>query len=114
MHLSRNWLNDHVDLSGVSAADLAERLTMRTALIEGFVDQAALLEGVVVGRVLSCEPHPDADKLSLCTVHAGDGAPLQVVCGAPNVAAGQGIVYAPVGTRLPNGMKLKKAKIRGS
>ena len=113
MHLSRNWLNDHVDLSGVSAADLAERLTMRTALIEGFVDQAALLEGVVVGRVLSCEPHPDADKLSLCTVDAGDGAPLQVVCGAPNVAAGQGIVYAPVGTRLPNGMKLKKAKIRG-
>ncbi len=113
MLLSRNWLADHVDLAGVAPAELAELLTMRTALIEGFVDQGAALNGVVVGKVLTCGPHPDADRLAVCSVDHGTGEPAEVVCGAPNVAAGQTILYAPVGTRLPNGLKLKKAKIRG-
>ena len=107
MHLSLNWLADHVDLSGVTPAEIAELLTMRTALIEGFTDQAAALDGVVVGRVLTCDKHRDADRLSVCTVDHGAGEPAEVVCGAPNVAAGQTILYAPVGTKLPNGLKLK-------
>lgn len=113
MLLSLNWLRDHVDLSGLAPEQIARDLTMRTALIEGVVDQGAALEGVVVGKVLECGRHPDADRLSLCQVDDGSAEPKSVVCGAPNVAAGQTIVYAPVGTRLPNGLKLKKAKIRG-
>ncbi|MDG2148238.1 MAG: phenylalanine--tRNA ligase subunit beta [Planctomycetota bacterium] len=114
MDLSLNWLSDHVDLSGIDPQTLAHELTMRTALIEGFVDQRVGLSGVVVGEVLECGPHPGADRLRVCKVSTGDGSdPAHVVCGAPNVAAGQKVVYAPVGTRLPNGIKLKKAKIRG-
>ncbi len=74
---------------------------------------AAASRGVVTARVLDVEPHPDADRLRLCTVDYGAAAPLRVVCGAPNVADGQTVCFAPVGTTLPNGLTLKKAKIRG-
>ncbi len=113
MYLSFNWLADHVDLSGLTPAEVGEAMTMRTALVEGIHDQAAALEGVMVGEVSSCEKHPNADTLSVCKVAWGGDEPARVVCGAPNVAVGQKIFYAPVGTRLPNGVKLRKAKIRG-
>src|SRR5262245_16528788 len=113
MRISLDWLNDHVDLAGLAPQAIAEALTLRTALIEGVIDQRAALAGVVVGEVLERAPHPGADRLSLCTVGFGGGAPARVVCGAPNVAAGQKIFFAPVGTSLPNGVKLKAAKIRG-
>ena len=113
MHLSLNWLADHVDLSGVAPEEIAQQLTLKTALIEGLTDQRAALAGVVVGQVLEARPHPGADRLTLCRVEHGGERPAAVVCGAPNVAAGQKIVYAPVGTALPNGVKLKAAKIRG-
>jgi phenylalanyl-tRNA synthetase beta chain len=113
MRLSLNWVGDHVDLSGLDPERIARDLTMRTALIEEVIDQRAALAGVVVGRVLERATHPDADRLSVCRVDFGGAEPAHVVCGAPNVAAGQTIAYAPVGTRLPNGIKLKKAKIRG-
>ncbi len=113
MKLSLNWLADHVDLDGLDPATIARDLTLKTALIEGVLDQRAALAGVVVGRVLEQRRHPGADRLSLCRVEHGAGRPAEVVCGAPNVAAGQLILYAPVGTTLPNGVKLKAAKIRG-
>lgn len=113
MHLSLNWLNDHVDLSGLDPADIAETLTMRTALIEGLVDQAAAVPAVVVGEVLECGKHPNADTLSVCKVSDGTDEVRDVVCGAPNVGAGQKIFYIPAGARLPDGTKLKKTKIRG-
>ncbi len=113
MHISLNWLGDHVDLSGIAPEDIARQLTLRTALIEGVRDQRAALAGVVVGEVLECRPHPGADRLSLCRVEHGGASPAAVVCGAPNVRAGQRILFAPVGTSLPNGVKLKAAKIRG-
>jgi phenylalanyl-tRNA synthetase beta chain len=113
MYLSLNWLGDHVDLAGLAPEQIAHDLTMRTALIEGFVDQREGLHGVVVGEVLTCVQHPDADRLTVCSVEWGADRAADVVCGAPNVRAGQKIVYAPVKTRLPNGLKLKKAKIRG-
>ncbi len=113
MFLSLNWLNDHVDLGGLAPEEIARELTLKTALIEGFVDQRAALAGVVVGEVLECGRHPGADRLSLCRVGFGGERPAAVVCGAPNVAAGQKILYAPVGTSLPNGVKLKASKIRG-
>lgn len=113
MYLSLNWLHDHVDLSGLTPDQIAEALTMHTALVEGWVDQREGVNGVVVGEVLTCASHPNADRLTLCTVAHGGDAPAQVVCGAPNVAAGQRILFAPAGTALPNGVKLKKTKIRG-
>ncbi|HTE05831.1 MAG TPA: phenylalanine--tRNA ligase subunit beta [Planctomycetota bacterium] len=113
MFLSLNWLNDHVDLAGLSPDEIAQALTLKTALIEGFVDQRAALAGVVVGEVLESGRHPGADRLSLCRVAFGGERPASVVCGAPNVAAGQKILFAPVGTSLPNGVKLKASRIRG-
>jgi phenylalanyl-tRNA synthetase beta chain len=113
MLLSLNWLADHVDLSGLDAGEIARELTLKTALIEGVTDQRAALQGVVVGQVLDCRPHPGADRLSLCMVEHGGERPASVVCGAPNVAAGQRVLYAPVGTRLPDGRRLKAARIRG-
>lgn len=113
MRITLEWLSDHVDLSGLQPERIAEELTLKTALIEGVHDQGAGLRGVVVGEVLERRQHPGADRLSLCTVAFGGGSPASVVCGAPNVASGQKIFFAPVGTSLPNGLKLKAAKIRG-
>ena len=83
-----------------------------TADVEG-VERLGALDGVVTARVLEVAPHPNADRLRVCTVDPGADAPLQVVCGAPNVAKGQTVCFARVGTTLPNGLTLKRAKIRG-
>ncbi|MHC4846275.1 MAG: hypothetical protein ACYTCU_08945, partial [Planctomycetota bacterium] len=73
MHLSLNWLRDHVDLSGIEPERIADELTLKSALIEGYTDQRAALEGVVVGEVVECGPHPGADRLTLCKVDPGNG-----------------------------------------
>lgn len=112
MKLSYQWLCDLVDLEGISPEEVAEQLTMRSALIEGLERPGAALASLRVGLVLERKKHPDADRLSICQVDAGAG-PIEVVCGAPNVAAGQKIAYAPVGTELPGGLKLEARKIRG-
>ncbi len=112
MKLSLRWLADHVDLDGLDPDEIARKLTMKTALIEGIERRGAGLEQVKVGHVLEREKHPNADRLSCCRVDAGAG-PIEVVCGAPNVAAGQKIAYAPVGCTLPNGLTLEARKIRG-
>ncbi|MBL8840237.1 MAG: phenylalanine--tRNA ligase subunit beta [Planctomycetes bacterium] len=112
MKLSLRWLADHVDLAGIEPDEIARQLTMKTALIEGVERRGAGLEQVKIGHVLHREKHPNADRLSFCKVDAGSG-PIEVVCGAPNVAAGQKIAYAPVGCTLPNGLTLEARKIRG-
>jgi len=111
--ISMKWLARHVDLEGITPEDLARELTLRTAEVEGLERFAAHLDDVVVGHVQSREQHPDADKLSVCTVDVGGDETLQIVCGAPNVDAGQNVAVAQVGTRLPGDFKIKKAKIRG-
>src|SRR5438309_1686061 len=113
MKLSWRLLSEIVDLAGVSPDEGVRLLPLRVADVEG-VERIGALPGVVTARVLAVEPHPGADRLRLCTVDRG-AAPerLRVVCGAPNVAAGQVVCFAPVGTSLPNGVTLKKAKIRG-
>jgi phenylalanyl-tRNA synthetase beta chain len=116
MFVSMRWLARHVDLEGITPEQLADDLTLSTAEVEGLERFAPQLHDVVVGEVLTREPHPDAEKLSLCSVDvgsAGDGAPLAIVCGAPNVAAGQKVAVATVGTTLPGDFKIKKSKIRG-
>jgi phenylalanyl-tRNA synthetase beta chain len=113
MHVSYRWLERHVDLSGIDAEQLAGDLTLSTAEVEGVERFAPQLSDVVVGHVVERSAHPDADKLSLCRVDTGGEAPLSIVCGAPNVDAGQKVAVATVGTVLPGDFKIKKSKIRG-
>ena len=113
MLISFRWLQRHVNLAGVTPAEVAEDLTIHTAEVEGVERFAPWLSDVVVGHVVERTKHPDADKLNVCRVDLGDSEALQIVCGAPNVDAGQKVAVGRVGTRLPGDLKLKKAKIRG-
>ncbi len=112
MQWSVDWLADFVDLDGLDPCDIGERITLHTAEVDDVLEPGGGWPGVVVGRVVGVRAHPDADKLRLVTVDPG-GAEMEVVCGAPNVAEGQKIAYAPEGTVLPGGLKLEKRKIRG-
>ncbi|OQX48207.1 MAG: phenylalanine--tRNA ligase subunit beta, partial [Candidatus Sedimenticola endophacoides] len=112
MRFSEAWLREWVD-PDVGTDALAEQLSMAGLEVDSVTPVAAQFEGVYVGAVLSREQHPDADKLGVCTVDVGGEAPLQIVCGAPNVAAGQRVPVALVGAVLPGGFKIKAAKLRG-
>ena len=112
MLLSLNWLREFVPYEG-DAATLAERLTMLGLEVEEIANPFAGLAGIVVGHVLERAAHPSSDHLSVCRVDIGTGEILDIVCGAPNVAAGQKVPVAPVGTVMPGGLEIKKAKLRG-
>ncbi len=113
MRVSYQWLNEYVNLEGVSPEELAEQLTRGGIEVELVEPRDHGVKKVVVGHVKSVEPHPDADRLRVCTVDAGQGEFLNIVCGAPNVAAGQKVPVALSGARLPGGIKIKKSKLRG-
>ena len=113
MNASYRWLNEYIDLTGVSPEDLAERLTRGGIEVGSLTSRNGGVSGVKVGLVKTREPHPNADKLSLCTVDVGQGTDLQVVCGAPNVAAGQKVPVALPGASLPGGVRIKEATLRG-
>jgi phenylalanyl-tRNA synthetase beta chain len=110
--ISLDWLREYVTVP-VSPPELATRLTATGLNVEGIAEINRTYPDVVVGRVVSREPHPDADRLSLCRVDAGGGEVLQVVCGAANVRAGQDVLLAKVGAVLPGDFRIKRAKIRG-
>ncbi len=113
MLISWNWMSDFVDLDGIDPQEAAARLTLAGLEVAGVRQLCPPeLKRVVSARITELQPHPEADKLSLCTVSDGSSE-LQIVCGARNMVAGDLVVLAPVGTRLPNGMTIKKAKIRG-
>ena len=111
MKLSVNWLSEWTTVDK-SIDDLCDALTMAGLEVDGVEELGEGLEGVVIGRVEEREQHPNADKLSVCQVTDGE-VTQTVVCGAPNVAAGQHVAYARPGATLPNGMTLKVAKLRG-
>lgn len=114
MRVSYNWLQELVDVSSLSPVALAERLTMAGFEVEGIEDRRTWADGVVVGRILTAERHPDADRLQVCTVEIGAAEPLQIVCGAPNARAGLYVAVATVGTYLPVvDLKLRPTKLRG-
>jgi phenylalanyl-tRNA synthetase beta chain len=113
MLISYRWLSRHVDLSDIDPETLANDLTLSTAEVEAVEVFAPHLSQVCVGLVSERSPHPDADKLSVCKVDVGDEELLSIVCGAPNVAAGQKVAVATVGVTLPGNFKIKKSKIRG-
>jgi len=110
--ISLDWLGDYVTWEG-SPAELAERLTAAGLNVESIEEAGRAYPGVVVGKVVACDRHPDADRLSLCRVDMGTGEAVQVVCGAPNVRVDQHVLFAPVGAVLPGDFKLKRTKIRG-
>ncbi|MDH3986890.1 MAG: phenylalanine--tRNA ligase subunit beta [Gammaproteobacteria bacterium] len=112
MKFSEKWLREWVD-PAVSTEELVEQLTMAGLEVDSVEPAGAGLESLLVGEVISVDKHPDADKLKVCQVHAGQEQPLQVVCGAPNVSVGGKYPLAPVGGRMPDGMKIKKSKLRG-
>ncbi len=111
MRVSLGWLRSFIDLP--DEAELCERLTLAGLEIEEIVRSGPDLSALRVGHVLEKRPHPNADRLSLCRVDVGGPDAIAVVCGAPNVAAGQKVAIALPGTTLPDGTKLKKSKIRG-
>ncbi len=112
MKFSEQWLRSWVDPQ-VSTDELVEQLTMAGLEVGSVEPVGAGLEDLRVGEVLALEAHPDADKLRVCRVSIGEDEPLQVVCGAPNVEVGGKYPLAPVGAKLPDGMKIKKSKLRG-
>lgn len=118
MNISLNWLKEYLDIE-MPAEEVADALTsigLETGSVEEVESIRGGLRGLVIGKVLTCEAHPDSDHLHITTVDLGDGQATQIVCGAPNVAAGQTVVVATVGTTLYDGdkeFKIKKSKIRG-
>ncbi|MBQ7941494.1 MAG: phenylalanine--tRNA ligase subunit beta [Muribaculaceae bacterium] len=118
MNISYNWLKEYIDFN-LTPEELGAALTslgLECGTIEKVETIKGGLEGLVVGEVLTCENHPDSDHLHITTVDLGDGTPTQIVCGASNVAAGQHVIVATVGTKLYDGDKefaIKKSKIRG-
>lgn len=119
MRISYNWLKQFIkiDLKSEDTAAILTDLGLEVEVVEKYQSVRGGLEGVVVGHVLTCEKHPDADRLKITTVDLGDGAPVPIVCGASNVAAGQKVPVATIGTKLfdkdGNEFEIKKGKIRG-
>ncbi len=113
MRVPLSWLREYAP-TDLEPRELARRLAMTGTEVERVTTHGvAALENFVVGRVLSAEQHPDADRLKVCIVDVGDGEPKQIVCGAPNVAAGQTVGVARPGSVMPDGTRLKAAKLRG-
>lgn len=112
MKIPYTWLAEFVDLPS-DPKETAERLTLSGLECAGVEYALAGLDDVVVGEVLAVEPHPDADKLTVCRVDAGTGEPLQIVCGAPNVHAGMKAPVVTPGGRLPDGREIGRARLRG-
>ena len=108
MKLPVSWLKDYVDFDDTPEG-LAEKLTMSGTEVEAIETVGGDFEGIVVGEVLKVDKHPNADKLTLCTVNTGSGE-MTVVCGAPNAKPGLKVPFAPSGVTLPNGLKLILAR----
>ena len=113
MLLSLSWLREFTPYEGTAEA-LGDRLTMLGLELEDIRRPYDAISSIVVGHVVSCDNHPESDHLHVCKVDAGQGELLDIVCGAPNVAAGQKVPVALVGTTMPDGMVIKKAKLRGA
>jgi phenylalanyl-tRNA synthetase beta chain len=111
MIVTKNWLNEWIDLSGIDATQLCKTLNAIGLEVDRH-DKISVVHGVVVGFVKQCEKHPDADKLNVCQVDIGNSV-KQIVCGASNVREGIYVAVATVGTKLPNGLEIKEAVLRG-
>ena len=112
MKFSLNWLKEFVEVR-LDPEALAERLTMGGLEVDAVGPVGGAVSGVVVARIVDTQPHPDADKLKVCQVDCGQADPVTIVCGAPNARPGLVAPLATVGTKMPGGMEIKAAKLRG-
>ena len=112
MKAPMQWMKQYTDIP-VSAQEFQDAMIMHGTGVEGYEDQSEAVQGVVVGRILTVKDHENSDHLHVLTVDVGEEAPLQIVCGAPNVAEGLLVPVAKVGATLPGGFKIKKGKLRG-
>ena len=112
MKFSENWLRELVEINA-DRTELARALTMAGLEVEELTPLGEDLDGVVVAEIIAAEKHPEADRLQVCQVEAGQGAPLQIVCGAPNARVGIRVPLAMIGAKLPGGISIKAAKLRG-
>lgn len=113
MLVSYKWLNEYLDLSKISAKELADQMSLTGIEVEGIEVPEEGLKKIVVGEVKECVPHPDSDHLSICQVDIGEAELSQIVCGAPNVKAGIKVIVALPGSRIAGNQKIKKGKMRG-
>ena len=118
MKISYNWLKEYIDIDMPpnELGDILTNIVLEVEGMESFDTVRGGLQGCFVGKVITCKKHPNADKLSVTTVDIGTGSNLGIICGAPNVRAGQKVIVATVGTTLYQGeesLVLKKVKIRG-
>lgn len=112
MKISYNWIKEYLNLD-VSAVDLAEKIERTSVEVDSVVTPSDGLKKIVVGHVLSVQAHPDSDHLHICEIDVGDDEPSQIVCGAPNIAAGQNVIVALPGSRIADNVKIKRSKMRG-
>ena len=113
MKIPLSWLNEYVDLNDKSATEICETMTMLGLEIESVEETGAGIQNVVVGHIQSIEPHPDADKLSVCKTDIGEAEPVTIVCGATNMSVGDKVPTALIGGSLPGGFAIGKRKMRG-
>ncbi|WP_240374654.1 phenylalanine--tRNA ligase subunit beta [Bacillus piscicola] len=113
MLVSYQWLKDYVNMGDLTPEEVAEKLTRGGVEVDVIHPRSQGLANVTVGYIEECVQHPDADKLRICQVNTGEGETSQIICGAPNVAAGQRVAVARPGAVLPGGVKIKKTKLRG-
>ena len=111
MIIARNWLEEWIDLSGISSDKICEKLNAIGLEVDSFTS-VRMPENIVIGRVVSCKDHENSDHLHVCEVDIGSEI-LQIVCGAKNVALNQIVPLALIGAKMPNGMEIKHAKLRG-
>lgn len=113
MFVSYRWLQEYVDIKDVTAQELADKITKSGIEVEGVEVLNKGVKGVVVGHVLECEKHPEADKLNKCLIDIGEEEPVQIICGAANIAKGLKVPVAKVGAVLPGNFKIKKQNYAG-
>ncbi len=113
MDLSIRWLKDYVDIGDISMRDFSEAMSMSGSKVEGWTTEFEDIKNVVVGKILSVEPHPDSDHLVICQLDVGQQEPVQIVTGASNVHVGDMVPAALHKSQLPNGVKITKGKLRG-
>lgn len=113
MLVSYKWLNEYLNLSNISAKELADKMSVTGIEVEGVEMPAEGLKKIVVGEVKECIAHPNSDHLSICQVDIGEEEPSQIVCGAPNIKAGIKVIVALPGARITGNQKIKKGKMRG-
>lgn len=113
MRVPLSWLKEFVNLDGFSVEEIAKQITLAGSEISSIETTGGDIPGVIIGKIVSVHKHPDADKLSVCKVDVGDGDTLSIVCGASNVREGIYVPIAMIGAKLPNGLTIKKASIRG-